>query len=47
LDTPSYGDIKGETESAGVQTALKKKFCKKKLTVNADYIKNMKELFTT
>jgi len=30
-----------------IQTALRKKFWKKKLKVNADYVKNTKKLLTT
>jgi hypothetical protein len=50
-----FGDIKGETEStivaaqdeASAQTTLREKFWKKKLKVDADYVKKTKKLSTT
>ena len=49
------GDIKGETESTIVaaqdqaisKTILRIKFWRKKLSVNAGYVTNMKKLLTT
>ena len=50
-----FEDIKGETESKKMaaqdqtpsKTSLKIKFLRKKLTVNAGYVNNMKKLLTT
>jgi hypothetical protein len=50
-----FEDVKGETESMIVatqeqmasKTTLKIKFLRKKLTVNADYVNNIKKLLTT